>query len=90
MSYAMTASNARLRNGVMQIFVERRAAYLERSCCALMLQKVYLPAGQVMQCRCALTQDTTLDRRLNFPPVSRHEHLRLVTLVLRLSWQSLL
>ncbi len=43
-----------------------------------------------MECWYARTQDTTPDRRLNFPPVPQSEPLVLVTSVLRLSWQSLL
>ncbi len=53
-----------------------------------MLQKVYLPAGKVMQCWYAPTQDTASDRRFNCSPVFQSEHLLLVTPVLRLSWQS--
>ncbi len=71
----------------MLILVER-AACLERSCCAVMLQKVYLPAGKVTQCWYALTQDTASDRRFNCSPVLQSERLPLVTSVLRLSWQS--
>ena len=56
----------------------------------LVLQKVYLPAGQFMQCWHALIQDATSECRLDFPPVLQSEHLLFVTAALRLSWQSLL